>query len=401
MPDQRSNNQSNPSTQRIAIAISVAGISRIILNTARRFAYPFAPVLSRSLSVPLTAVTSLIAVNQATSMLGLFFGPLADRFGYRLMMLSGLGMLVLGMFAAGFLPYYGVILAAIFLAGLGKTVFDPAIQAHVGERIPFRRRGLAIGLLEFSWAGSTLLGIPLIGLLIDRWGWRSPFFTLAGAGLVSMMVLGILIPKDGKITSHQPGAGIGTAWKQIAQKRVAFGALTFGFLVSIAIDNLFVVYGIWLEQVFGLSIIALGLGTGLIGVAEFLGELLTAILGDRIGLKRAVIIGLLLTMLGFLLLPFIGKSLSPALAGLFFIFLAFEFSIVVFVSLCTEIMPELRATMMSFFLAAGGLGRVIGVLIGGFVWSFGGIAATGLVSAGITALSLIALVWGLREWEHR
>jgi predicted MFS family arabinose efflux permease len=401
MPDQWPNNQSNPSTQRIVIAIGAASISRIILNTARRFAYPFAPFLSRSLGVSLSAVTSLIAVNQATGVLGLFFGPLADRFGYRLMMLSGLGMLVLGMFAAGLLPYYGVILAAIFLAGLAKTVFDPAVQAYTGERVPFRRRGLAIGLLEFSWAGSTLLGIPLIGFLIDRWGWRSPFFTLAGAGLVSMIVLGMVIPKDGKIRRRRPGAGIRTAWKQIAQRRVARGALIFGFLVSIAIDNLFVVYGVWLEQVFGLSIIALGLGAGLIGVAELLGELLTAILADRIGLKRAVIIGLFLTIIGYIVLPFVAKTLSWALAGLFIIFLAFEFTIVVFLSLCTEIMPDLRATMMSFFLAAAGPGRVIGVFIGGSVWIFGGILATGMVSAVFTGLAMMSMIWGLRGWEHR
>ena len=400
MPDQKPNNQSNPSNQRIVIAISAASISRIILNTARRFAYPFAPVLSRSLEVPLTAVTSLIAVNQATGMLGLFFGPLTDRFGYRLMMLSGLSMLVLGMFAAGFLPYYGVVLAAIFLAGMAKTIFDPAVQAYVGDRIPFRRRGLAIGLLEFSWAGSTLLGIPLIGFLIERWGWRSPFFTLAGAGLVSMMVLEMVIPKDRKVPSHQPVASISTAWKQIARRPAALGALTFSFLVSIAVDNLFVVYGVWLEQVFGLSIIALGLGTGLIGVAEFLGELLTAILGDRIGLKRGVIMGLFLTIIGYVLLPFIAKTFPWALAGLFIIFLTFEFSIVMFMSLCTEIMPNLRATMMSFFLAAAGLGRVVGVLIGGSVWILGGILATGMVSAVITALAMLSMMWGLRDWEH-
>jgi predicted MFS family arabinose efflux permease len=401
VPEQRPNYQSNPSIQRLVIAISVASISRIILNTARRFPYPFAPVLSRGLGVPLTAVNSLIAVNQATGMLGLFFGPLADRFGYRLMMLSGLGMLVLGMFAAGFLPYYGVVLGSIFLAGLAKTVFDPAVQAYTGQRIPYRRRGLAIGLLEFSWAGSSLLGIPLIGFLIDRWDWRSPFYTLAGAGLASMLVLGMLLPRDGKISSHRPGAGIRSAWKQIAQNRAAFGALTFGFLVSIAIDNLFVIYGVWLEQDFGLSIIALGLGTGLIGIAEFLGELLTAILGDRIGLKRAVIIGLFLTIISYVLLPFIANTFLWALAGLFIIFLAFEFSIVVFMSLCTEIMPDLRATMMSFFLAASGLGRVVGVLIGGSVWMHGGIMATGMVSAVITALAMMSLMWGLQGWEHR
>ena len=380
--------------------ILVASTCRLLLSTARRFAYPFAPALSRGMGIPLTAVTSLIAANWATSFFGLFFGPLADRFGYRLMMLSGLGMLVLGMFAAGFLPYYGVVLAAIFLAGLGKTIFDPAVLAYTGERVPFRRRGLVIGLLEFSWAGSTLIGIPIIGFLIDRWGWHSPFFFLAGPGLVCMMALRILIPRDEKQNAPRSSSSIWVSWKQLVQKRAALGALSFGVLISIAIDNLFIVYGVWLEEFFGLSIIALGLGVSVIGIAEFLGELLTALLADRIGLKRAVIIGLLLTVIGFLLLPFIGKSLSPALAGLFFIFLAFEFSIVVFVSLCTEIMPDLRATMMSFFSASGGLGRVIGVSVGGFVWSFGGIAATGLVSAAITALSLIALVWGLKGWEH-
>ena len=401
MPDQRPNNPSNHSTQGVVAAISVASISRIILNTARRFAYPFAPALSRGLGVPLTAVTSLIAVNQATSMLGLFFGPLADRFGYRLMMLSSMCMLILGMFAAGFVPYYGIVLAAIFLAGLAKTIFDPSVQAYVGDRIPFRRRGLAIGLLEFSWAGSTLIGIPLIGLLIERWGWRSPFFAMAAAGLVSILVLEMVIPKDSMITSRQTGTGISAAWKQIVRSRVALGALTFSFLESFAIDNLFVVYGVWLEQIFGLSIIALGLGTGLIGVAEFLGELLTAILGDRIGLKRAVIIGLVLTISGYVLLPFIAKTFSGAIAGLFIIFLAFEFSIVVFMSLCTEIMPDLRATMMSFFMAAAGLGRVCGVLIGGSVWIFGGIVATAMVSAVITGLAMMSMMWGLHGWKHR
>jgi predicted MFS family arabinose efflux permease len=181
---------------------------------------------------------------------------------------------------------------------------------------------------------------------------------------------------------------------------MAFGALTFGLLVSLAIDNLFVVYGVWLEQDYGLSIITLGLGTGLIGVAEFLGELLTAVFGDRIGLKRAVIAGIILTLIGYVFLPFMARTLSWTLAGLFFIFLAFEFSIVVFLSLCTEIMPELRATMMSFFLAASGLGRVVGVLIGGSVWAFGGIMATGFFSAGVTVLAMLSMMYGLRGWEH-
>jgi len=34
---------------------------------------------------------------------------------------------------------------------------------------------LVVGLVEFSWAGSTLVGIPLIAIIIDRLDWRAPF----------------------------------------------------------------------------------------------------------------------------------------------------------------------------------------------------------------------------------
>ena len=180
MPLQPIINGRDESRLQLILKIVVVVICRLVLNTARRFTYPFAPVLSRELGVPLTSITSLIAVNWATSLLGIFFGPLADRFGYRKMMVLGLVMLAVGMFAGGLFPFYGVILITLFLAGLGKIVFDPAVQAYVSERVPYKRRATAIGFLEISWAGSTLLGIPLIALLIDNVGWRSPVFCHGG-----------------------------------------------------------------------------------------------------------------------------------------------------------------------------------------------------------------------------
>jgi len=381
--------------------MGVATVCRLVLNTARRFAYPFAPVLSRGLGVPITAITSLIAVNQATAIIGMFFGPIADLLGYRLMMLAGLSMLAAGMFSGGFFPFYGVILVSFFLAGLGKSVFDPAIQAYVSERVPYNRRGLAIGFLEFSWAGSTLVGIPLLGLLIDRLGWRAPFFTLGGLGLLGIVALRILIPDDVKQTvTYNVPMSFWKIWQQLGKERAALGAIGFAFFVSIANDNLFVVYGAWLEDAFGLNIVALGMWTSAIGIAELSGESLTAVLADRFGLKRSVILGLSLCSMSYWLLPILGQALITAFGSLFLIFLTFEFTIVSFLSLSTELLPGSRATMMSGFFAAAGFGRIVGALIGGPVWLAGGIIATGLVSAVISGLALILLVWGLKGWRQ-
>ncbi len=401
MPKEPVSDTTTTSVSRLTLSIVATTLSRLVLNTARRFAYPFAPALSRGLGVPLTAITSLIAVNQATAVLGLFFGPIADRLGYRLMMLTGMTLLVAGMFAGGLFPFYGVVLVALFLAGLGKSIFDPALQAYVSERVPFHRRGLAIGLLEFSWAGSTLLGIPVIAVLIDRLGWRAPFFVMGGLGILGILALRILIEKTGQ--KKAPGQSLAIfrgAWQQLLRERAALGALSYAFWISVANDNLFVVYGAWLEKQFSLSIVALGLGTGVIGIAELAGESMTAALADRLGLKRSVIGGLAACLICYGTLPFLGQTLGMALTGLFMIFLTFEFTIVTSLSLFTELVPTSRATMMASYLASAGAGRVMGALIGGPIWLAGGISATALVSAAVSGLALVSLIWGLRGWNR-
>jgi predicted MFS family arabinose efflux permease len=392
--------KSQQSTARLVFRIGVATLCRLVLNTSRRFVYPFAPVLSRGLGVPLTAITSLIALSWATAILALFFGPIIDRLGYRLMMIVGLSLLAAGMLVAGFLPFYGVVLVAVFLAGLGKSVFDPAVQAYISEHVPYARRGMAIGLMEFSWAGSTLLGIPVVALLIDGFGWRSPFLLMGALALLGVGAFVVFFPPvDTSVSGPRPQIKFKDAWQGMLRQKTARGAIVFVFLISVANDNLFVVYGAWLEKTFGLSIVALGLGTSTIGVAELLGETMTATLADRFGLKRSVMIGLTICIISYMILPFLARTISTALLGLFLVFITFEFMIVTSVPLVTELLPATRATMMASYLAAAGFGRVVGALIGGPVWLMGGIWATGLVSAMMNALALVALILGLRDWH--
>ena len=340
------------------------------------------------MGVPLPAITRLIAISQVTGLLSPVFGPLGDRWGYRLMMLAGLSVLSVGMLTGGFLPVYGVVLLALFAAGLGKSLFDPALQSYVGEKVPYRHRGLAIGVIEFSWAGSALIGIPLVGLLITQFGWRSPFLVFGGLGLLSAVMIAVLIPRDTRQRLDAVGkVGFREAWRRLSRERAALGALAFTLLIAAANDNLFVIYAVWLESAFGLSVLALGAATTVIGLAELMGEGLTAS------------IGLTLSVLSYIVLPLIAHTLSLALVGLFFAFLTFEFTIVTSISLFTEILPGARATMMSSNIAAMSLGRVIGALIGGLIWLAGGLLAIGLISAAMCGLALIVLVWGLHDWR--
>lgn len=388
----------NPRLTKQIIGVTIL---RVLLNTGRRFIYPFAPALSRGLDVPLTAITSIIATSQATSLLGFFSGPIADRLGYRLMMRAGLAMLALGMLTCGLATHYWPIFVGLVIASLGKTVFDPAIQAFVGRHVPFERRGRIIGILETAWAGSTLIGIPALALIIDHVGLKNSFLILALLGAFGWIAIGRLIPADTPTSAQKmKRTSSFSSLKQLLVNRPAAGMLTFGFWISIANDSLFVTYGAWFEQDFLVSIVTLGFSTIAIGSAELIGESMTALFADRLGLKRAIILGLCLAVCAYLLLPFIGKTLPLAMAGMFCVFLFFEFTIVTSFSLCTELLPKARATMMAGFYATAGVGRMIGVLIGAFLWQIGGITAVAWTSAGMTLLGLMSLLWGLHGWRR-
>ena len=387
--------------KKLIINIITITLSRLLLNTSRRFIYTFASTFSRALGVPLTSITGLIAINQGTSVLGILFGPLGDQLGYKLMILIGMSCLTVGMLAAGILPFYSVIAIAMFLAGLGKSIVDPAIQAYAGQKVPYHRRGLVIGIMELAWAGSTLIGIPLMGILIEKLGWQAPFLAV---GLISLIFVGLiaaLFPKDQKRT-RKGGQLKETVdfWKQILTNRAAVGVLLFALFIAIANDAIFVVYGAWLEDSFNLSIIALGISTSVIGMAEVSGEALTAFFADKIGLKKSIFLGLSALAVSFMLLPLADRNLTVALVGLFFIFVSFEFTFVTSMGLSTELAPESRATMMSAFYAIAGVGHMIGAVFGGIAWSAGKLVGTSILATSFTVLSLLALLWGLWGWKR-
>ncbi|PIE35899.1 MFS transporter [candidate division KSB3 bacterium] len=399
---QRIRNKETQKTSRLGWIIGTAVVSRLAINTSRRFLYPFAPVLSHALGVPLSAITSLIAANQITGILSLFFAPIGDYLGYRLMMTVGLMLLAVGMIGGGVFPWYGTVLFAVFLAGLGKGIFDPALQAYIGKQVPFERRGLVIGIAETCWAGSTLLGIPLVGILIERFHWRLPFFVLGSIALTGMIALRVLIPPDSEYagSSHHARLNIWQTWRELLHERAAIAVLAYAFLVNAASDTLFVVYGAWLEHAFGLSIMALGFSSIVIGLAELLGEGLTALFADRIGLKRALLLGITFSAVSYMILPPVGTMLPGALLALFLIFISLEFTIVTSLSLFTEIAPQARSTMMSGYFAMAGIGRICGTLLGGALWDTRRIALIAIASAGMSVLALFTLLWGLQE-KHK
>jgi predicted MFS family arabinose efflux permease len=239
-----------------------------------------------------------------------------------------------------------------------------------------------------------------VAFLVDRAGWRWAFFALGISGLLGLLMVKTVIPFDRPAPNKaRGGLDLWRSLREVLGNRAAAGLACYAFLFNVAMDNLFVIYGVWMEEAFHLSLLAVGVGTGVIGAAELAGEFLTAGMADRIGLKRAAIGGVALCILTYGVLPFAAVTVPLALGMLFVHFCIFEATIVTILSLATELLPASRATMVATYYAAAGLGRIGGALLGGPVWLAFGIVGIGMTSAAVTALALAALAWGLRGWQ--
>ena len=361
---------------------------RTVLNTAHRMVYPFLAVFARGLGVDLTTMSLVLTARSLVGTFGPFTASAADSRGRKFGMLFGVGLFTLGTALVVFWPTFGVLVAALCLATLGKYIFDPAMQAYLSDRINYDRRGLAIAVTEFGWSLAFILGVPLMGFLIARAGWMAPFPLLALLGALTFVGIVLMLPKDGQPRGE--GRPLWMNFRAVLTYVPALAGLAVGLFASTANEVVNLIFGVWLEDSFSLKIAALGAASAIIGASELGGEGLVAAFVDRLGKPRAVAIGLIANCLAALSLPFIGRTEIGALAGLFLFYISFEFTLVSSIPLMTEVLPGARATLMSFNVAALSLGRALGAPLAPLLYGFGFLAvAAGAV--GFNAIALLAL----------
>jgi predicted MFS family arabinose efflux permease len=246
----------------------------------------------------------------------------------------------------------------------------------------------------FPWAQTSHLGIPLIRGLLPGEHWNAPFIWLVLLGLGLVVLLWRILPIDEPHTAARKSLRQG--FRTILTYPPALAGLAISMLISASNETVNIVYGVWMENSFGLQVAALGAASAIIGVAELGGEGLVAGFVDRIGKRRAVGLGLLCYSLACILLPLIGTTWQGALVGLFFFYLTFEFTIVSSIPLMTELIPSARATLMAGNVAAFSLGRVFGSLLGPLLFSYG-LGVNAVVAAVMNLVGLIILVFVLHE----
>lgn len=378
---------------RIRFQLLIVMVLRAIFNTMHRMVYPFLGTFARGLGVDITALSFALTGRSLVGAFVPFIASIADQRGRRFGMLAGIVLFTIGVALVAIWPSLLTLTAAMILALLGKYMFDPAMQAYFGDRIPYQRRGLALAITELGWSLSFIFGVPTMGFLIARYGWAAPFPVLALLGLGMFAVIWVMAPKrdTNHIPARNPWANIGV----VLRNPSALMGVSVVLWASAANELVNVIFGVWLEDSFGLQIAALAGASAVIGLSELSGEGLVALLTDRIGKGRALAFGLSTNAGAAILLPVIGQTEVGALVGLFLFYITFEYVIVSQIPMMTEMLPSARATLMAFNLTGHSLGRALGAFLAPILYGFG----FGYITVGAVVFNAIGLVALGRIWR--
>ena len=322
----------------------------------------------------------------------ILYGPLADRFGRKPVLMIGLALYIVFSLLAAFSPTFELLIAARVGTGIGAAALRVLAVSIVRDRYSGRTMARVMSLSFLVFLGVPILASALGQLILTVAPWRWVFGVLAVGGTAFAIWAAIRLPETLHPEDRMPiqAGRIASAFREALTNRRSIGytlAITaisgalFGFINSS-------------QQIFfdvfhapGLFTVLFGAVAGGIAVASLLNARLVERLGSRLISHTA--------LLGFILMSAIHAAVAvsghetiwtfavlQALTMFCFGFIAGNFG-----SMAMEPMGHIAGTASSaqgFISTTGGatLGFVIGQQFNGSTVPM----TTGFVLMGLTAL---------------
>ncbi len=401
---QKSRRQLTSFRQLLAVAIA----TRLVIDTKTQFFNPFLATVAAGVGLDVVTMGRLVSLRSAMGLAAPFFGALADSRGYRRIMRLGLLMAAAGTLIIGLSNSLWLLALGMVLSGLGLSSFVPTLQAYVSARLPYERRAQGIGILEYAWALASIVGLSLMGLLIEAQGWRAPFFVIA-AGMVLGWVAFAFMPsarEDGQGERLEPVMRLSAV--NLPQRVLAFFRLesnnrsTYALILANALFffaqfHILIIHGGWLQAEYGLSPAALGTIALIQGVADLGGSVLVSLITDRIGKRRAVLSGMIGVFVIYAALPFANVALLPVVITLALMRFFFEFGIVSNISLVSEQVPAQRGKVMTLSAAFTLTASTLAGLTGPWAYTEFGVMGLGPVAAVCVAVAVVLIAGFVKE----
>ncbi|MBF6329694.1 MFS transporter [Nocardia transvalensis] len=286
-----------------------------------------------------------------------FAAALMDRLGMRLVVAGALVLVALGAGLTVFMTQtWQLWMTWGVLVGVGVGSMSMPFVATVTGRWFVRHRGLVTGVLTAAGATGQLVFLPLVSMLAQSYGWRTPSLVVAGIALAAVPLVWLFLrdyPSDVGVLAYgaEPGstAGVRTEVRGGAARAVTvlvncsrkpvFWLLVGGFMICGASTNgLIQTHFVTAAHDHGMPLTMAASLLAVIGIFDVVGTVLSGWLTDRMDSRWLLGAYYTLRGLSLLILPsLLGPHAQPSM-WVFIIFYGLDWIATVppTVALCRE-----------------------------------------------------------------
>ena len=335
---------------------------------------------------------------------GLPVGAMADRRSRRRTMIEAdlIRLLLLGsiplVVVAGFQPSLVQVMVVAFVAGVGRIAFEASAQAFLPDLVPQTEIVRANSRLALTEGLATVLGPTAAGVLIVTTSASGAIAVDALTFGLSALAIGLIVVKRESYGAIQER--IGLAMRAGVRATVRNPYVRAVTLISAAgnIGSGIVlgVLTIFLQRTLELEGWQAGIVLAFNGIGGIAGSLLASRLTARIGIARAILIGLTALTLGFFFIGIAGTSnwFITATLGEGLVGLGIVINVIASASLRQRtVPPELLGRVTASYRIVVNGAVALGAVAGGVIGQTAGIREA--IGVGV-AIYIVVIVGALR-----
>jgi MFS family permease len=183
-------------------------------------------------SVGRTAVL-VSALYLASSIAQPTAGKLAEEFGPRRVFIAGILVVLIGGLVGGVGQDLTTLIVARALIGVGTSAGYPSAMLLIRRRAEWagldKPPGGVLGGLQIAGTATAALGLPLGGVLVGAWGWRTTFLINVPFALIALLMAVFWISRD--VPAERPGTARDLAARIDVTGIAGFGGAMTALLV--------------------------------------------------------------------------------------------------------------------------------------------------------------------------
>lgn len=354
----------------------------------------------RAMSPLLLAISSYFQIRGSTAGLlvtaysipyGLFqlcYGPLAEKIGKVRTIILAIALYGISTIICGFVSSFKWLLILRFVSGMFAAGIIPIALAHIGDSVEFSERQQALGAFFSMSTSGQVMGMVIGGAISQFLNWQM-FFIILG---VIAILAALLISKQHNSISEESlksDLALKEQYRLLFSRKGTFILYGVVFCEGITLFAGLAFLGLYINETFGLSYSISGLILALFSASAFVSSFFISKIAQKMGQTNMPFLGALFMAAG------IGTiCLSPTIIALCIgLILAGGGYCICHTTLqtyATELLPQARATAMSFFSFSVFLGSGLGPFWLGYIYDVDG-ASIMLESLAISLFGLALL----------